>query len=106
MTVRHAAEALGLAYEGDGERSILGFATLAAAGATQAAFVSTKKAAKEAAESGAGCLIVGLDYDNAAGRTVIRAKDPRREMARLIGLVQPQAAHVAGIHPTAVIDET
>jgi UDP-3-O-[3-hydroxymyristoyl] glucosamine N-acyltransferase len=106
MTVREAAERLGLVCEGDGERAIIGCATLGAAGATQAAFVSTKKAAKEAAESGAGCLIVPLDYDNAAGRTVIRAKDPRREMARLVRLLHPQAAHVPGIHASAVIDET
>ena len=104
MTVSHAAEALGLAYEGDGEHSILGFATLAEAGAFHAAFVNSKKAVKEAAGSQAGCLIVGLDYDNAAGRTVIRAKDPRREMARLIRLVQTHAGHKAGIHATAVID--
>jgi UDP-3-O-[3-hydroxymyristoyl] glucosamine N-acyltransferase len=106
MTVRHAAESLGLAYEGDGEHSILGFATLAEAGAFHAAFVNTKKAAREAPASGAGCLIVPLDYDNAAGRTVIRAKDPRREMARLIRLVQTQAGHKPGVHPTAVVDET
>lgn len=106
MTIRHAAESLGLAYEGDGERSILGCATLAEAGPFHAAFVNTKKAAKEAVSSGAGCLIVPLDYDNAAGRTVMRAKDPRREMARLIRLVHPQPAHRPGIHGSAVIDHT
>ncbi|MBA3975321.1 MAG: UDP-3-O-(3-hydroxymyristoyl)glucosamine N-acyltransferase [Candidatus Solibacter sp.] len=106
MTVREAAERLGLAYEGEGLRAIKGCATLAAAGAFDAAFVNSTKARKEAAEPGAGCLIVPLDYDNAAGRTVMRAKDPRREMARLVRLLHPQAAHVPGIHRTAVIDET
>ncbi len=106
MTVRSAAESLGLTFEGDGERSILGVATLPSAGAFHASFVNTRKAAKEAADSAAGCLIVPLDFDNSSGRTVLRAKDPRREMARLIRLVHPQPASARGIHPSAVVDAT
>jgi UDP-3-O-[3-hydroxymyristoyl] glucosamine N-acyltransferase len=106
MTVRHAAESLGLTFEGDGERSILGVATLSSAGAFHASFVNTRKAVKEAAASAAGCLIVPLDFDNSAGRTILRAKDPRREMARLIRLIHPQPTPAAGIHPSAVVDPT
>jgi UDP-3-O-[3-hydroxymyristoyl] glucosamine N-acyltransferase len=106
MTVRHAAESLGLTFEGDGERSILGVAALSSAGAFHASFVNTRKAVKEAATSAAGCLIVPLDFDNASGRTILRAKDPRREMARLIRLIHPQRSPVAGIHPSAVVDAT
>ncbi len=106
MTVRHAAESLGLTFEGDGERSILGVATLASAGAFHASFVNTRKAVKEAANSAAGCLIVPLDFDNSSGRTILRAKDPRREMARLIRLIHPQRPPAAGIHPSAAVDAT
>ncbi len=106
MTVRHAAESLGLTFEGDGERSILGVATLSSAGAFHASFVNTRKAVKEAASSAAGCLIVPLDFDNSSGRTVLRAKDPRREMARLIGLIHPQPAATPGIHASAIVDPT
>ncbi len=106
MTVRHAAESLGLTFEGDGERSILGVAILSSAGAFHASFVNTRKAVKEAAASAAGCLIVPLDFDNTSGRTILRAKDPRREMARLIRLIHPQRASAPGIHASAVVDST
>ncbi len=96
----------GLTFEGDGERSILGVATLSSAGAFHASFVNTRKAVKEAASSAAGCLIVPLDFDNSSGRTVLRAKDPRREMARLIGLIHPQPAATPGIHASAIVDPT
>lgn len=106
MTVRQAAETLGLAFEGDGELTLTGVAALADASSGDASFVKNRKAAKEAAESAAGCLIVPPDYENAGGRTVIRAKDPRREMARLIRLLVPEPQAAPGVHQTAAVDET
>jgi UDP-3-O-[3-hydroxymyristoyl] glucosamine N-acyltransferase len=106
MTVRQAAETLGLAYEGDGEMTLTGVATLADAGPGEASFIKNKKAAVEAVGSSAGCLVAPLDYENANGRTVIRAKDPRREMARLVRLLVPEPQAAPGVHQTAVVDES
>lgn len=103
MRVRELAEWLGAPYEGDGEKVLTGVADLASAGATELAFVATAKAAREAEGSAAGCLIVFPDYDNAAGRTVIRAADPRTAFARAAGRLCPPPPVVPGVHPTAVI---
>lgn len=103
MRVRELAEWLGAPYEGDGEKELTDVADLASAGATDLAFVATARAAREASGSAAGCLIVPLDYDNAEGRTVIRAAQPRTAFARAASLLHPPPPVTPGIHPTAVI---
>jgi len=106
MTVRQAAEMLGLAFEGDGELNLTGVAALAEAGPGDVSFVKNRKAAREAEGTRAGCLIVPLDYDNASGGTVIRAKDPRREMGRMVRLLVPEPEFQPGVHESAVIAVT
>lgn len=103
MRVRELAEWLGAPYEGDGEKELTDVADLASAGATDLAFVATARAVREAASSSAGCLIVPPDYDNADGRTVIRAAQPRTAFARAASLLHPPPPVTPGIHPTAVI---
>lgn len=104
MTVREAAETLGLAFEGDGELTLTGVAPLADAGPGDVSFIKNRKAAREAEGTRAACLIVPLDYDNAAGATVMRAKDPRREMGRMVRLLVPEPQAVPGVHESAAID--
>ena len=66
-------------------------------------FAGNRKARREAQSSNAGCLIVPPDFDNAATRTIIRAKDPRGAFAKVVWHLQPPPAPPAGIHPTAII---
>lgn len=94
---------LGVEAEGDGSLEIDSAAPLETAGAKAISFVGSKKALKEAQASGAGCLIVGEDFENASGRTVIRAKDPRRAFAKVLGTLYPERRTAAGVHPTAVV---
>jgi len=103
MRVRELAEWLGATFEGDGERELAGVAPLETAGASELAFVGSRKAAQQAESSAAGCLIVPLDWPGSSYRTVIRAPEPRTACARAITRFYPPAELTPGVHPTAVI---
>jgi len=103
MRVRELAEWLGCTFEGDGEREIAAAASLELAGAAQVSFVGNRKAAAQASQSAAGCLIVPDGFENAGARTVIRAKDPRGAFARAINRLHPSPLPETGVHPSAVI---
>src|SRR6185312_12433869 len=77
MRVRELAEWLGATFEGDGEKELSGAAPLETAGGSEAAFVGNRKAAAQAASSGAGCLIVPLEWASPSYRTAIRPPEPR-----------------------------
>ena len=103
MRVRELADWLGAAFEGDGERELERAASLEAAGTSHLAFIGSRKAARQAESCAAGCLIVPPDYPSPAGRTVIRAPDPRMAFARAVSLLHPAPPIVPGVAPTAVI---
>ena len=103
MRVRELAEWLGATFEGDGERELAGVAPLETAGASEFAFVGSRKAAQQAESSAAGCLIVPMEWPSSSYRTVIRAPEPRTACARAMSRFYPTAELKPGVHPTAVI---
>lgn len=103
MRVRELAEWLGATFEGDGEKELGGVAPLESAGASELAFVGNRKAAAQAEQSSAGCLLVPLDWPDPALRTVIRVSEPRTAFARAMNRFYPTAELKPGVHPTAVI---
>ena len=103
MRVRELAEWLGATFEGDGERELAGVAPLETAGASELAFVGSRKAAQQAESSAAGCLIVPLEWPSPSYRTVIRALEPRTAFARAMSRFYPTAELKPGVDPTAVV---
>ncbi len=103
MRTRELAEWLGATFEGDGEKELTGVAPIETAGAADLSFVGSRQGLRQAEVSAAGCLIVPADYQNAAGRTVIRALEPRTSFARAVALLCPSPPSPPGIHPTAVV---
>lgn len=103
MRVRELAEWLGATFEGDGEKELAGVAALETAGASELAFVGSRKAAAQAESSSAGCLLVPLDWPDPALRTVIRVPEPRTAFARAMNRFYPTAELKPGVHATAVI---
>jgi UDP-3-O-[3-hydroxymyristoyl] glucosamine N-acyltransferase len=103
MRVRELAEWLGATYEGDGEKELTGMAALETAGASEVAFVGTRKAEAQADHSAAGCLLVPAEWPNSSHRTVIRVAEPRTAFARAMSRFYPTAELKPGIHPTAVV---
>jgi UDP-3-O-[3-hydroxymyristoyl] glucosamine N-acyltransferase len=94
------------ALEGDADKEIIAAASLETAGPTEISFVGNRKAAKQAQQSGAGCLVVPVDFENSASQTVLRVADARRAFARVIRRLHPAPSRVPGIHPTAVVAST
>jgi UDP-3-O-[3-hydroxymyristoyl] glucosamine N-acyltransferase len=103
MRVRELAEWLGATYEGDGEKELTGMAALETAGASEAAFVGSRKAAAQADSSAAGCLLVPAEWPSPSYRTVIRVAEPRTAFARAMSRFYPTAELKPGVHPTAVV---
>lgn len=103
MHVRELAEWLGATFEGDGEKDLLGVAALETAGASEVAFVGSRKAAVQAESSAAGCLLVPSEWPNPNYRTVIRVPEPRTAFVRAMNRFYPTAELTPGIHPSAVL---
>lgn len=101
MRVDEIAKYLKAGFEGAGDLDITGAAPLESAGQRDIAFIGSRKAAAQAGESLAGCLLVTREYPS--GRTLIRVDDPRAGLARVIGLLYPRPPVTPGAHPTAVI---
>jgi UDP-3-O-[3-hydroxymyristoyl] glucosamine N-acyltransferase len=87
-------------WEGE-DRNIQSVAALDSAQPDQLSFVGNRKAAAQAMSSAAGCLLVTAEFP--AGRTLIRASDPRAAFARVVRHLYPPTAVAPGIDPTAVI---
>ena len=103
MRVRELAEWLGATFEGDGERDLTGVAPLETAGDSEVSFVGSRKAAAQAQDSAAGCLIVPTEWPSPSQRTVIRAPEPRTAFARAMSRFYPTLEIKPGVHPTAVV---
>lgn len=101
MQVRELAAFLGVEFEGDGSVEILRAAPIESAESNEIAFVGNAKAAKQAASSRAGCLIVPTDFPT--GRTVLRSADPRVTFTRTLAKLHPPPPVENGIHPTAIV---
>lgn len=103
MRVKELAAWLKADWEGDGECELRRVAALDDAGPHDLSFVTGGRALKQAGASEAACLLVPVDYSNAARRTVIRTADPRATVARVIPKLHPRVEPQPGVHPTAVI---
>ncbi len=102
LTARELAQQLGVAIEGPADRELTGAAALEDAGPEELSFASGAAFAALAQTSGAGCLIVALEYPN-TGQCLMRAAEPRALFARALGLLYPAEALGFGVHPTAVV---
>jgi UDP-3-O-[3-hydroxymyristoyl] glucosamine N-acyltransferase len=102
LKVRELATIIEARWEGDGEREIRRAAALEDAGPDDISFLTEARATTQT-ETRAGCILVPDGFDNATQRTVIRTKDPRRSMARLIAKLHPKQENVGGVHPSAVL---
>jgi UDP-3-O-[3-hydroxymyristoyl] glucosamine N-acyltransferase len=103
MRVKELAAWLNATWEGDGNCEVRRVAPVEEAGPEDLAFVTQGRAARDAGESRAGCLLVREDYHNDPTRTIIRTSDPRAAVARVILKLHPRVRPQPGIHATAVI---
>jgi UDP-3-O-[3-hydroxymyristoyl] glucosamine N-acyltransferase len=106
MKVIEIAQWLGLPYEGEASRNIEQAAPIESAGQAEIAFAMARKSLREVQGSHAGCLIVPEDFENAAARTIIRAKDPRAVFAKVVARLHPPRRPEPGIHTSAIVSQS
>ena len=101
-SLREIVARLGGELSGDGDVVVRRMASLASAGPGDLSFLSDSRYAPLLAETKASAVVVG-----AAGLTALPAiltDNPYAYFARVSALLNPAAAPVLGIHPTAVVD--
>ena len=103
MHVKELAAWLDAPWEGEGDREVRRVAPLEDAGDADLSFVSNARSIKLASVSQAACLLVPSDFVNETQRTIIRIRDPRAAIARVIPKLHPHLDPPPGIHPTAVL---
>ncbi len=103
MKVIEIAEWLGLPYEGEASKNVERAAPIETAGPSDISFALPRKARREVESSLAGCIIVAEDFNNAAARTILRAKDPRAAFAKVVARLHPPKRPQSGVHPSAVV---
>jgi len=104
-TASELAQFLGCTMEGDGSIEVSGVAAPASAGPSDLIYVDHPKYLEQAAASAAGCAVIapGLAL---AGKTLLRAANPKHTFARAAEWLMPAAPIATGIHATAVISPT
>jgi UDP-3-O-[3-hydroxymyristoyl] glucosamine N-acyltransferase len=101
-TANELAQYLGCALEGEGSTKLFAVASPASACATDLIYVEKSKHLERAKSSAARCVVIppGLAL---AGKTLLRAENPKLAFARAAEWLMPAAPIATGIHPTAVI---
>jgi UDP-3-O-[3-hydroxymyristoyl] glucosamine N-acyltransferase len=104
-TASELAQFLGCTIEGEGSTPLSGVAAPASASASDLIYVEASRHLARAEASAARCVVIppGLAL---AGKTLLRAENPKLAFARAAEWLMPAAPIATGIHSTAVISPT
>lgn len=105
FTISQIAEKLGGEVVGDGTVTITGIAPASSAGAGDLTFAE-KSAYLAAAEASQACAILVPAGFESVTKTLIRVKDARVAIAKVLPLFFPPETPPAGVHPSAIVDPT
>lgn len=103
FTVSHIAEQLGGEVVGDGSVKITGIASADNARPGDLTFAEKESYFAAAEQSAASAIIVPDGFESAT-KVLIRVKNPRVAIAKVLPLFFPPESHQPGIHASAVID--
>jgi UDP-3-O-[3-hydroxymyristoyl] glucosamine N-acyltransferase len=103
FTVSNIAEKLGGEVVGDGSVEITGIASARSARASDLTFAESAKFFAAAEQSQARAVVVPGGFESLT-KVLIRVKDPRVAIAKVLPLFFPPETHAPGIHPSAVVD--
>jgi UDP-3-O-[3-hydroxymyristoyl] glucosamine N-acyltransferase len=101
-TAGELAKYLGAELEGNAGAKISGCASVNSAAAGDLVFVDSPKQLDAAAKCAAQCVVLAPGAEM-AGKTVLRAKNPRLAFARAIAWMVPKEFIAKGIHASAAI---
>ena len=100
------ADALGASLRGEPDTVITGLATLQAAGPGQISFLANPAYAKHLESTGASAVIVAPEFADHAPTNVLLLDNPYMGYARISHWFDPAPVAPAGIHPSAVVDDS
>jgi UDP-3-O-[3-hydroxymyristoyl] glucosamine N-acyltransferase len=100
ISLGELASKLGCSIEGDADHTLLGVASLDAAGPGDLAFARSAQYDRLVADSRAGAFILPADV-SAGGRPCLRSDNPARDFALAVELIVPRARPNPGIAPDA-----
>jgi len=104
--LQEIADALGASLRGDPELRVCGLATLQAAGPDQISFLANPAYGKFLKDTRAGAVILSPAAADDCPTNVLLLDNPYLGYARLSHWFDPAPVAPAGIHPTAVVDES
>ena len=102
LTLAELANRLGAELVGDGDRQIEGIRPLDQAGPEHLSFLHNPKYVAQAAESGAGAILVH-SAEQLPGRDLLVIDQPYLAVARALAIFHPRPTPEPGIHPSAVV---
>ncbi len=102
-TVREIQAHIGGELSGDPETVIVGINSLEFAQPGELTFAERNKYAAQVRQSRASAVIVPTNFPAIAGRTLIRADNPRLAFFKIIHLFQTKTALQTGVHRQAVV---
>lgn len=105
-SLREIAAQLGGEVLGDGEVAVSRMASLANATTGDLSFLSDSKYRSLLETTGASAVIVGKNDSKATSLPRIVTDNPYAYFARVSTLLNPVAAPMAGVHPSAAVDST
>lgn len=106
LTVAEIASLCSGVVEGNREQLISGANSLEDAEASDISFVAHDAAAKLAAVSRAGCLLVPRHMSLAGREAMVRVEDPRASFGLVLSVLYARPKMTAYVHPSASIDPT
>ena len=104
-TASELAQFLGCTMEGDGSTRVSGVGAPASASVSELIYVDSPKFLERASASAARCVVIAPGI-TLAGKTLLRAANPKHAFARAAEWLLPAAPIASGVHATAVISPT
>lgn len=100
------AQRFALELRGNGATRIHGVGTLASASGEQLSFLANPVYRRDLTASQAAAVVLRAADAEACRNAALIASDPYVAFARIATLFEPRAAHVTGVHASAVVDPT
>lgn len=105
-TLQSLADRIGADLEGDGELEIVGINTLQQAQSTELSFLANPSYQRYLDGTQAAAVILKPALASRYGGNKLLSDNPYLAYARLSALFDPAPTSIAGVHPSAVVDES
>ncbi|MBA1148142.1 UDP-3-O-(3-hydroxymyristoyl)glucosamine N-acyltransferase [Ectothiorhodospiraceae bacterium WFHF3C12] len=106
MTLAELGRLVDARVEGDGSLRITGVATLRSAGPGELSFLANSKYRRYLAETRAGAVVVDESSVAELHTSALVHANPYATFARAARLLAPDPSPAAGVHPSAVVDDS